>query len=246
MEAQLQSLKVPELKDLLQKASLPITGNKPDLIKRLLENPAATASLGGESTDAPSTESEAAPAAAPVAPAAEAAAPAAAPAAAAPAAADAPKADAPADAPADETADAPAAEPAQPSQEERTQAHLAELEKRKARALRFGQPTEELEKEIERVAKFGLPTTEGAASERVDGGLKKRAPPAQDKKAPKAAKTEAKKPAEPAAPAAPAVSEEELARRQRRAERFGLVNPAEEDKKRSRAERFGAAAPSEA
>lgn len=47
MEAQLQSLKVPELKDLLQKASLPITGNKPDLIKRLLENPAATASLGG-------------------------------------------------------------------------------------------------------------------------------------------------------------------------------------------------------
>lgn len=115
------------------------------------------------------------------------------PAPAAPAAADAPKADAP--------ADAPAAEPALPSQEERTQAHIAELEKRKARALRFGQPTEELEKEIERVTKFGLPTTEGAASERVDSGLKKRAPPAQDKKAPKAAKTETKKPAEPAAPA---------------------------------------------
>lgn len=45
MEAKLQSLKVAELKDLLQSASLPVTGNKPDLIKRLLENPEAAKSV---------------------------------------------------------------------------------------------------------------------------------------------------------------------------------------------------------
>lgn len=45
MEAKLQSLKVPELKELLQKAHLSAAGNKPDLIKRLLENPQATESL---------------------------------------------------------------------------------------------------------------------------------------------------------------------------------------------------------
>lgn len=45
MEAKLQSLKVPELKELLQAAELPVSGNKADLIKRLLENPQATASL---------------------------------------------------------------------------------------------------------------------------------------------------------------------------------------------------------
>jgi len=45
MEAKLQSLKVPELKELLQTADLPVSGNKADLIKRLLENPKATASL---------------------------------------------------------------------------------------------------------------------------------------------------------------------------------------------------------
>lgn len=45
MEAKLQSLRVPELKELLQKASLPTNGYKPDLIKRLLENPSAVESL---------------------------------------------------------------------------------------------------------------------------------------------------------------------------------------------------------
>jgi len=39
MEAKLQSLKVPELKELLHGAGLAVTGNKPDLIKRALENP---------------------------------------------------------------------------------------------------------------------------------------------------------------------------------------------------------------
>lgn len=45
MEAKLQLLKVTELKELLQAAELPVSGNKADLIKRLLENPEATKSL---------------------------------------------------------------------------------------------------------------------------------------------------------------------------------------------------------
>lgn len=47
MEAKLQALKVPELKKLLQDANLTISGTKAELIKRLLESPDATASLGG-------------------------------------------------------------------------------------------------------------------------------------------------------------------------------------------------------
>lgn len=47
MEAKLQALKVPELKALLQKASLPTSGNKADLVQRLVENPAAAASVTG-------------------------------------------------------------------------------------------------------------------------------------------------------------------------------------------------------
>lgn len=45
MEAKLQSLKVAELKELLQAGSLPVTGNKADLVRRLLEHPEATQSL---------------------------------------------------------------------------------------------------------------------------------------------------------------------------------------------------------
>lgn len=46
MEAKLQALKVPELKKLLQDANLPVSGAKAELIKRLLEAPEATSSLG--------------------------------------------------------------------------------------------------------------------------------------------------------------------------------------------------------
>ena len=224
MEAKLQSLKVPELKDLLTKASLPVTGNKPDLIKRLLENPSATSSLGD--AEAPAPETEAAPSA-PEEPAA-------------------PAAETPTPAATTEAAEAPVpqalAAAESPDQEARKRMHLAELEKRKARAIRFGQSTEELEKEIARVTKFGLPEGEADATQKIDHGLRtgKRAQPAAQAGPTKQAKTEAK------APAAPAVSvgdvanvqEEELERRKRRAERFGLVDPAEEEKKRQRAERF--------
>ena len=47
MEATLSALKVTELKALLQQAQLPATGNKADLVARLLQHPQATSSLGG-------------------------------------------------------------------------------------------------------------------------------------------------------------------------------------------------------
>lgn len=51
MEAQLQALKVVDLKKLLGDASLPQSGTKAELIKRLLENPTAIASLGEATAD---------------------------------------------------------------------------------------------------------------------------------------------------------------------------------------------------
>jgi SAP domain-containing ribonucleoprotein len=47
METKLQALKVTDLKKLLQDANLPVSGAKAELVKRLLENPTATTSLGG-------------------------------------------------------------------------------------------------------------------------------------------------------------------------------------------------------
>ncbi|WFD32033.1 hypothetical protein MSPP1_003075 [Malassezia sp. CBS 17886] len=217
MEAQLQSLKVAELKDLLIAASLPVTGNKPDLVKRLLEHPEATKKLEQEA-DA-SGAADTSPAAA--VNAAEDAQPSAASApsvsGSAPAAGDA----------APVAAVSSDATAATPSAEERKQTHLAELEKRKARALRFGMPTEELEQEIKRVTEFGPPET-ASNTDKVAQELRrgKKGGAAPEKKSEQ--------------PATPAVSEEERARRQKRAERFGVVSAEEEDKKRRRTERFDA------
>ena len=130
MEAKLQTYKVAELKDLLLRANLSTSGNKPDLIKRLLENPEATKSLEASVGEA------------------------------APQPAEPPKQDTPA--PAAEPPRDPApqnAEPVasgKPSETERKNALLAELEKRKARAIRFGQPHEDVEKQILRIQKFGI------------------------------------------------------------------------------------------
>lgn len=175
MEAKLQSLRVPELKELLQKAGLIATGNKPDLIRRLLENPSATASLEGESPGkTESSESK-----------------------------DEPAKDKPTDTttPAkstdsSNTASAPtssaqSAAPA-PSDEERKRTQLAELEKRKARALRFGEPVEDIERKIQRIERFGLEAQDTAGIAKIDTELRgaKRGRKAQDErpsKTPKAA-----------------------------------------------------------
>ncbi|KAF9506600.1 hypothetical protein BS47DRAFT_393103 [Hydnum rufescens UP504] len=45
MEAKLKSLKVPELKSLLSKASLPVSGKKEDLIARIIASPVASAAF---------------------------------------------------------------------------------------------------------------------------------------------------------------------------------------------------------
>jgi len=138
MEAKLQTYKVAELKDLLLRANLSTSGNKPDLIKRLLENPEATKSLEASVGEA------------------------------APQPAEPPKQDTPA--PAAEPTHDPVpqnAEPVasgKPSETERKNALLAELEKRKARAIRFGQPYEDVEK-------FGI--EEDAHTNRLDTELKK-------------------------------------------------------------------------
>ena len=145
MEAKLQTFKVAELKDLLLRANLSTSGNKPDLIKRLLENPEATKSLEASVGEA------------------------------APQPAEPPKQDTPA--PAAESTRDPApqnAEPVasgKPSETERKNALLAELEKRKARAIRFGQPHEDVEKQILRIQKFGI--EEDAHTNRLDTELKK-------------------------------------------------------------------------
>lgn len=176
MEAHLQSLKVPELKALLQGASLPVSGNKADLIKRLLENPEVTASVAGteeqqqpaaavsDAADGELIQADAAPAsAAPAAtsngkPAASSATTTAPPtstdaASALPAAAAATTTSVTTGTEATEAAAAPS--PDQPSVEETRKQLIAELEKRKARAARFGQELGEAERKLERAIKFG-------------------------------------------------------------------------------------------
>lgn len=145
MEAKLQSYKVAELKELLQAANLSTSGNKPDLIKRLLENPEATKSL--KSSEGEAAQQPAEP----------------------------PKqeATAPAPEPIPDTASQTTEpiKPTKPSDTERKNALLTELEKRKARAIRFGQPYEDLEKQILRIQKFGL--EEDVREDRPDTNLKK-------------------------------------------------------------------------
>ena len=51
MESKLQALKVTDLKKLLQDANLPVSGTKAELIKRLIENPSAAASVAGAGAD---------------------------------------------------------------------------------------------------------------------------------------------------------------------------------------------------
>lgn len=57
MERKLQALKVPELKKVLQDHNLPTTGNKAELIQRIIADPAAAQSAGaGEEEDGNAAE----------------------------------------------------------------------------------------------------------------------------------------------------------------------------------------------
>lgn len=114
----------------------------------------------------------------------------------------------------------------EPTMEARTEALLAELEKRKARAIRFGQPYEELEKRITRIRKFGMEAEDGADTGRLNSELKKGKPKATSQPPAKGA-------APPPTSSELAVEPEELERRKRRAERFGLV-PADNSEKKAR------------
>lgn len=116
---------------------------------------------------------------------------------------------------------------AEPTAASRTEALLAELKKRKARAIRFGQPYEDLEKKIARIRKFGMEAQDSEDTGRLDSELKKGKPKAATSQA------TSKAPAPTPAQIEPAVDPEEQERRKRRAERFGLV-PADNSEKKAR------------
>lgn len=271
MESHLQSLKVPELKQLLQAASLPVSGNKAELVKRLLENPAAVndnkggASGTGEAVAKPSTDAESksaqasAPAPAPVpAPTAKAASP---PAASATTTAPSAKNSA-AGAAAKSTASSPpppAAPTATAPSASRSEV-LAELQKRKARAARFGQELSEADRKLEEAL-----TKEGDGDDAApvsstsiallggELGSQKKNNRRENAAAQKGSNNNKKATATATAPA-PALTPEQLAEQEqqrqkqeelkrKRAERFGMVPPpvdAEEEKRRQkRAQKFG-------
>ncbi|PWN34190.1 uncharacterized protein FA14DRAFT_191266 [Meira miltonrushii] len=222
MEAQLQALKVVDLKKLLGDAALPQSGTKAELIKRLLENPSATASLNGggagaadeedllgETAEAPQSLSTAPAATVPSAKPTPAAAP----------------------APTTTTESAPAPVPEKDAETQKAEV-IAELEKRKARAIKFGMPTDEVDAKIQRIQKFGLQEESVVSIDALDGELKGGKKNRKEAKAEKNGNGQASgkpaKNAEKKSVAAPPVV---------------ALDPVEEEKKRKRAERFGAAVP---
>lgn len=58
MESKLQALKVTELKKVLQDHSLPTSGNKAELIQRILADETALASVGGQNGAADADDGE--------------------------------------------------------------------------------------------------------------------------------------------------------------------------------------------
>ncbi|KAJ8488896.1 hypothetical protein ONZ51_g3238 [Trametes cubensis] len=241
MDAKLKALKVVELKDILNKAgvAIPSKANKQDLIAKIIASPAAVDVYNQQHGPAPT---EAAPNASKPASKAqqnsEVPPPAPTPAAAEPTKPSKPASTAkpsPATKPASQAApkqsDAPTSPPKEQTASSTTSAQPSadeEAEKRKARAARFGIPVvepkaapaqkngkaasngkpaktaaalgEDAEKLAARAARFGtqVASTEAAKSNGTANGKKRSAPPSEH------------------------VDEEELARRKKRAERFGI------------------------
>jgi len=118
-------------------------------------------------------------------------------------------------------AKAPAAKPAAAAPAKSTPALVAEQEKIKARAARFGANSED-DKKTERLKRFGVPVG-GAADETIPSAKKSKVEPNV---------TAAQKLAQ---------LEDEAAKRKERAERFGVITAeTEAEKKQARALRFGA------
>jgi SAP domain-containing ribonucleoprotein len=268
MESKLQALKVTDLKKLLQDANLPVSGAKAELVKRLLENPAATSSMeGGEEEDLLG-EYEAEPAAkeepSTAVPASSATT---APTVTTEAAKSSP-------APNTTTSATPTPAATTESEEDRKAALVAELEKRKARAARWGTSTEDADAKLQRALKFGVEATKDSTLDKLEGGLKGGKGRKENKTEAKPTNGDAKPKAEKvAAPVKPVETEKEKAAREerqaadeaakkRRAERFGIqttttpkpdapqkeavaVDPLEEERKRKRMEKFGTPASAE-
>lgn len=164
MATDYSSLKVPELKKLLQERGLPATGNKLDLVNRLKENDKQAAPATAEEDEIDYSDDEPAPAKAPEAskPAADASAPTTAE-PAAPAAEAAPEAAPEAATTAEGDEPDKAAETAVEAPKENFALNLdstdaaAEAKKRADRAKRFGiDEDEEAKKKAERAKKFGV------------------------------------------------------------------------------------------
>nr|CDI53009.1 sap domain-containing protein [Melanopsichium pennsylvanicum 4] len=241
MESKLSSLKVPELKQLLTAAGLPISGNKPDLIQRLLENPQATTSLAPiPAASAPATPSTPVPTIfAPSAPASAALT-------SAPTvggsdvegnvATKAPSSNGEASAWSNNGATPQTTSAQGSSEEERRQALIAELEKRKARAAKFGQPLGEAERKLERAIKFGLDAADEAAEvAKLGQALGTRPPTKRGHDANSTAGAEGKKDDHAKPPTKKVVETEE----EKQARSAKLEE--EREKARKRAERFGLA-----
>ncbi|KZL82364.1 sap domain-containing protein, partial [Colletotrichum incanum] len=193
MATDYSSLKVPELKKLLQERGLPATGNKLDLVNRLKENDKQAAPATAEEDEIDYSDDEPAPvkaadaskpAAVEAAPVADESAPAPAPAAAeptAPATDAAPEAAPEAETTGDEEKKPEeAAETADEAPKENFALNLdatdaaAEAKKRADRAKRFGiDEDEEAKKKAERAKKFGIEVGSVAG---LDSALPERRP----------------------------------------------------------------------
>ncbi|KAH9855216.1 hypothetical protein C2E23DRAFT_724870 [Lenzites betulinus] len=233
-----KALKVVDLKDILTKASvaIPSKANKPDLIAKILASPAAVdvynqqhGTSSGAAKPAPKAQEKPPAVLSPhSAPAPPSPAKAANPAATAPPAAAKPVSQAAPKQAALESSNDSAPSSTLDSDGEATKApEDEEAERRKARAARFGipvvEPTKPKEKRSKPVAngkaaKGAAPSSEDAeklAARRARFGIKD---PIPDAAKSTGTSNGRKRPAPPSEP----VDEEELARRKRRAERFGI------------------------